>query len=134
MIKQQLSFETLRKANIERDKEWNPDKKLTPLFRATELAGEVGEALNVVKKIEREKLGLRGSKDTPEHLAMELADIMICVDLLAMEYNIDIGEAVACKFNQTSRQRDLNIYIGAGDCVVKEAFVVVDALIESLHK
>ena len=119
-IKQVLSFDTIRKANIERDKVWNPDKKLTPLFRATELAGEVGEALNVVKKLEREKLGLVGSRSNKEHLAMELADIMICVDLLAIEYDIDMAEAYAAKFNLTSFQRNLNVLIGAGDCVVKE--------------
>lgn len=120
MIKQQLSFDTLRKANIERDKEWNPDKKLTPLFRATELAGEVGEALNVVKKLEREKLGLVGSRATLEQLRNELADIMICVDLLAMEYGINMAEGTAAKFNDTSFQRGLHIMIGAGDCVVKD--------------
>jgi NTP pyrophosphatase (non-canonical NTP hydrolase) len=120
MIKQQLSFDTLRKANIERDKEWNPDKKLTPLFRATELAGEVGEALNVVKKLEREKLGLVGSRATLEQLRNELADIMICVDLLAMEYGIDMAYGTAIKFNDTSMQRGLHIMIGAGDCIVKE--------------
>ena len=42
-IKQVLSFGTIRKANVERDKVWNPDKKLTPLFRATELAGKLGK-------------------------------------------------------------------------------------------
>ena len=51
---------------------------------------------------------------------MELADIMICVDLLAIEYNIDMAEAYAAKFNSTSTQRNLNVFIGAGDCVVKE--------------
>lgn len=119
-IKQVLSFDTIRKANIERDKVWNPDKKLTPLFRATELAGEVGEALNVVKKLEREKLGLVGSRSNKDQLAMELADIMICVDLLAIEYGIDMAGAYAAKFNLTSIQRKLNVLIGAGDCVVIE--------------
>ena len=119
-IKQVLSFDTIRKANIERDKVWNPDKKLSPLFRATELAGEVGEALNVIKKLEREKLGLVGSRSNKQALAVELADIMICVDLLAMEYEIDMAEAYAAKFNLTSFQRNLNVLIGAGDCVVKE--------------
>lgn len=118
MIKQQLSFNTLRKANIERDKEWNPDKKLTPLFRATELAGEVGEALNVVKKLEREKLGIRGSRDTISHLASELSDIVICVDLLAMEYGIDLSFYTAATFNATSDKMKLAVHIGAGDCVV----------------
>ena len=39
----------LREANTKRELEWDPDRKLTMLFHANELAGEVGEACNVVK-------------------------------------------------------------------------------------
>jgi len=39
------------------------------LFRGVELGGEAGEALNVIKKLERERLGWRGSRATPEQLA-----------------------------------------------------------------
>lgn len=99
------TFTTLREANIARDKEWNTGtERLSLTFRATELAGEVGEACNVVKKLERERLGIAGSRDTIEHLAEELADILICADLLAMDTGIDLQDAVAVKFNATSEK------------------------------
>lgn len=92
----------LRSANQDRQKLWDPGNIATPLFRATELGGEVGEALNEVKKLEREKMGFRGSRTTVEKLADELADIIICADLVAAEYGIDLEEAVRRKFNETS--------------------------------
>lgn len=106
-----LSLYSLRLANINRDKEWNPDKKLTPLFRATELGGEVGEALNIVKKLEREKLGIKGSRTTKRELASELADILICVDLLAMEYGIDLSQSLRITFNATSEKQNLSVML-----------------------
>jgi NTP pyrophosphatase (non-canonical NTP hydrolase) len=101
-------FDALRLANFIRAKEWNGDIPLDASYKATELGGEVGEALNVVKKLERERLGVRGSRDTVEHLAEELADIIICVDLLAMHYRIDLGRAVSAKFNKTSEKLGLD--------------------------
>jgi NTP pyrophosphatase (non-canonical NTP hydrolase) len=95
--------DTLRAANVARDKEWGAGA-VTPSFRGVELAGEVGEACNVVKKLERERLGLRGSRDTVEHLAEELADVVICADLIAMDFGIDLDAAVRAKFNATSEK------------------------------
>lgn len=102
-----LSFGRLRDANVIRDAQWDPLNLITPLFRATELAGEAGEACNVIKKLERAKVGLRGSTSTVEQLAEELADIVICADLLAMEFNIDLALAVKEKFNESSIKNDL---------------------------
>ncbi len=106
-----ISLYSLRIANYERDKEWNPDKKITPLFRATELGGECGEALNIVKKLEREKLGIKGSRATVEQLASELSDILICIDLLAMEYNINLPHALRNTFNATSVKQNLSVLL-----------------------
>ena len=64
---------------------------------------------NVVKKLERERLGLRGSRATLEDLADELADVVICADLLAKAANINLDEAVARKFNKTSEKYNLPI-------------------------
>ena len=99
-----MTLQQLRDANITRQKEWDTGDQITPLYRATELAGELGEALNVVKKLERERLGIKGSRDTVAHLAEELADILICVDLLAAEYDIDLSKALPAKFNATSEK------------------------------
>lgn len=102
-------YGTLRGANEARDKEWDSGGKIDASFRGNELAGEVGEACNVIKKLERERLGMRGSRDTKEHLAEELADIIICVDLIAMQYGIDMDKAVSEKFNKTSQSNGLSV-------------------------
>src|SRR5690606_32982880 len=59
---------------------------------------------NVIKKLERERLGIRGSRATTEMLAEELADVVICADLIAMDAGIDLDAAVAAKFNATSEK------------------------------
>lgn len=98
------ALDALRQANAERQKEWNPgDGTMPPAsFWACELGGEVGEALNVIKKLERERLGMVGSRATRGDLSKELADIIICVDLVALHYGIDLSLALVKKFNETS--------------------------------
>jgi NTP pyrophosphatase (non-canonical NTP hydrolase) len=98
----------LRTANTARDKEWNTGNERTSLaFRGVELAGEVGEACNIIKKMERERIGIRGARATLEELAEELADIVICADLIAMDVGIDLDAAIARKFNITSQKYGL---------------------------
>lgn len=102
--KRGVTYSNLRSANIARDKEWAGEVDLSLSFRGNELAGEVGEACNVIKKLDREILGLKGSRDTIAHLAEELADVIICADLIAMNAGIDLDAAVAEKFNATSEK------------------------------
>jgi len=110
-----LSFNNLRTANEIRQAEWCPDQNIPDLsFRGLELAGEVGEACNVMKKLERERLGWRGSRDTREHLAEELADVIICCDLVAMQSGIDLGAAVRAKFNATTEKVGLTTFLHRG--------------------
>lgn len=99
-----MKHTTLRSANAARQQEWDTNSQITPAYRGNELAGEVGEACNVIKKLERERMGIRGSRDSVDHLAEELADILICCDLIAMGYGIDLDRAVAEKFNATSEK------------------------------
>lgn len=103
-----FAFTSLRAANVARQKEWDSDSKISgplgKLWRANELSGECGEASNVVKKLVREELNIRGSRATVEQLAEELADVVICADLLAQEYGINLDEAVRAKFNATSEK------------------------------
>lgn len=101
------SFSHLRNANCIRQSEWDPDNTIDLSYRGNELAGEVGEACNVIKKIVRERLGIRGTRATQEDLAMELADVIICVDLIAMMEHIDLSDAVTDKFNLTSAKYNL---------------------------
>jgi NTP pyrophosphatase (non-canonical NTP hydrolase) len=102
-----MDMNTLRIANNARQTEWDRDNRITLEYRGNEFAGEAGEACNVIKKLARERLGIRGSRDTSEHLAEELADVIICADLIAGMLDIDLGKAVIAKFNKTSEANGL---------------------------
>jgi NTP pyrophosphatase (non-canonical NTP hydrolase) len=105
-------YSSLRLANEARQQEWDADNSISLAYRGNELAGEVGEACNVIKKLERERMGIRGSRATLEQLAEELADAVICVDLIAMQAGIDLQQAVQDKFNATSEKYDLETRLG----------------------
>jgi len=84
-------FKTLRAANIARQKLWDPDGFASNVdWRVNELCGEVGEVCNIIKKLHRERCGVRGSRATKDDLADELADAIICLDLLAMEITVSV--------------------------------------------
>lgn len=104
-----ITLADLQHALAERDLEWDPEKKLTMEFRATEMAGECGEACNVVKKLVRERLGLRGSRATLDDLKDELEDVIICVGLLANSAGIKLD--VADKFNSSSIKLGLHVFL-----------------------
>lgn len=104
-------YDTLQRANIERNKEWDSSGAIGLAFRGNEMAGECGEACNVIKKIERERLGLRGSRATLDDLAGELSDLVICAYLTAMTADIDLDKAIAEKFNATSEKYGLSVFL-----------------------
>lgn len=99
------TFHQLRQANIARQAEWDPNNQITLEYRGNELAGEVGELCNVIKKIARERLGIRGSRATKEQLAEELRDVIICADLIAMDAGVNLDPTE--KFNATSEKYGL---------------------------
>jgi NTP pyrophosphatase (non-canonical NTP hydrolase) len=109
-----LTFEHLSAMNSLRAKQWTTSggDPTSLTFAATELAGEVGELCNAIKKLERLRLGMAGGKDTTENIKEELGDVVICVDLLARKLNIDLGQSVIDKFNATSRKHGFTITIG----------------------
>jgi NTP pyrophosphatase (non-canonical NTP hydrolase) len=101
-------FDALRISNENRQKEWNSgDEKLSLSYKGNELAGEVGELCNILKKIERERLGMAGSRATKEEAIEEIADVVICADLIAHELGINLFEAIKSKFNKTSEKYNL---------------------------
>lgn len=106
-----IMYQTLRSANSARQQEWDSENKISIEYRGNELAGEVGEACNIIKKLARERIGIRGSRATKAELRKELADIIICVDLIAMGEQIDLDEAVREKFNETSEKLGLQTRI-----------------------
>ena len=108
---QSLDLRDLHAANIARQAEWCPDQVPDLSFRGNELGGECGEAQNVIKKLERERQGWRGSRATKDDLADELADVVICADLCAVTADIDLGAAVRRKFNATSEKEGLSVFL-----------------------
>lgn len=108
-----MNLKQLRDKNTTRAGEWDASQ-LPVTFVSTELAGEVGEACNEVKKLERHRVGIPGGKDSTLDLAEELADVIICTDLLAARYDIDLGDAVARKFNKTSDKHGFKTRFEAG--------------------
>ena len=109
------SLEQLRDVNQTRRDEWRARDGSAPWTGAdwsNEMCGEAGEAANVVKKLRRIETGYKGPGPTEaellEHLADELADVLICVDLLGMHYGIDLAPALVRKFNATSDKQGLS--------------------------
>ena len=85
-----MNYQTLRDANVVRQQEWDPYGKASNMaWRLNELGGEVGEVCNILKKIHRERMNVPGSRATKCQLAEELADVVICIDLAAMEAGCD---------------------------------------------
>jgi NTP pyrophosphatase (non-canonical NTP hydrolase) len=65
------------------------------------LTGELGEAANLIKKIEREDFTLDEAR---AELGKELADVVCYLDLLANRAGIDLGKATLDKFNEISER------------------------------
>lgn len=74
----------------------------------TATLGELGEASNVLKKLNRVRDGIPGNRETPEELrsmfADELADTFIYLDLLSQAAGIDLPAAIESKFDRTSQK------------------------------
>ena len=75
-------------------------------FTAT--MGELGEAANVAKKLNRVRDGVPGNSETPEELraklGRELADTFIYLDLLAQSVGVDLSDVVAETFDAKSQK------------------------------
>lgn len=130
-----LRFIDLRRANEGRCRPpyfKHTIKSWTPCKWTTALAGEVGEAANIIKKVHRGDYTLDEMMPGPtaitmtaalegghvvtvrEAIARELADVICYVDLLAARLDIDLAEAVAAKFNEVSKRVKAPIELSAG--------------------
>ena len=92
----------LRRVNADRYYAWTDGADAGIMFDALELGGEVGELLNIVKKLDREERGWRGSRADPAGFADECADVLICLDKLARRQDVDLEAVTIAKFNGTS--------------------------------
>ena len=95
--------------NAARCNRWHPGLSWSLSDWATATAGELGEACNVIKKLNRLRDGVVGntSKDKDREyllacLAHELADTFTYLDLLATAAGIDLQACVTRKFNDVS--------------------------------
>ncbi len=107
-----LTFGELRRANLMRmpqfknkngerahSKDDGSDWALSAWCNA--VCGELGEAANLIKKIERGDYTLEEKR---EELAREFADVVTYLDILASRAGVDLGEATALKFNEVSER------------------------------
>ena len=72
----------------------------------TATMGELGEAANIAKKLNRVRDGIPGNKETEDELRAafkeEVADVFIYLDLLAQSQRFHLADAVREKFDKTS--------------------------------
>ena len=74
----------------------------------TALVGEVGEAANIVKKLNRVRDGVPGNKLTPDELRAqlrrELGDVFVYLVLMAQSLGFSIEDAAVEVFNSKSAE------------------------------
>jgi NTP pyrophosphatase (non-canonical NTP hydrolase) len=74
----------------------------------TAVVGEIGEAANIVKKLNRVRDGIPGNVETPlelkANLKDEIADAFIYLDLLAQSQGFYLEDVAILKFNKTSKK------------------------------
>lgn len=92
-----LTFAEFSRANAQRCGEvFHPVDAWSPTDWMTCVAGEVGEAANLIKNMNR-------GEDVPLHqVAWELADAVTYIDLLARRLGINLGAALTEEFNLVS--------------------------------
>lgn len=100
-----LTFSELRKANVERcTKSFKHNLfQWSPLEWGGAMAGECGEACNLLKKMKR------GENVDIKDIAHEIADMVVYADLLSAALGIDLGEAVREKFNIVSDRKNSKV-------------------------
>lgn len=105
------TFQELVDAHVSRGKRWHPGPKGLNSWSLSDwgvaLTGEIGEAMNIIKKLNRLRDGLTGNKGKSEAelvawLGEELADALSYTILLAEAAGIDLEQAHAKKFNEVS--------------------------------
>jgi len=121
-----LSFSTLRKANVLRLPQFKNSKGEKSHSKADgsdwssaewmqAVTGELGELCNVLKKVRRGDISL---EDAMPMIKNEFADIVTYLDIAAFQFRIDLGDAVAEKFNEVSRRVQSDIFIKADNTIL----------------
>src|SRR5690242_2952308 len=83
-----------------------PDWDTSDWFLA--VLGELGEAANVAKKLNRVRDGIPGNKETPDQLRAklrkEIGDTFVYLDLLAQAHGFTVADAAAEVFDDKSAE------------------------------
>jgi len=102
----ELTFENLANANHDRVTVFGHGiQDWSPTDWGCAMAGEAGEACNLVKKMRR------GDAVELSAVGRELADTVIYADLLAQRLGISLAEFVRLKFNEVSEKRGSAYFI-----------------------
>lgn len=116
-MSEELTFDDLRAANIARQEHWGGSDNWTLADWSNALAGEVGEACNVVKKIRRPQLGTVGNSSDAatyyEQLETEIGDVLIYLDLLAKAAGMELSTCVMRAFNEKSEKLGMPVRLAA---------------------
>lgn len=97
-----LTFGRLRRENVARQDSYGSHGSGWSLTDwMTALAGEVGEAANIIKKVRRGDFTL---EDARPALAAELADVVTYLDLLAAAAGIDLERATVEKWDEVAER------------------------------
>lgn len=79
--------------------------------------GELGEAANVAKKLNRVRDGIPGNKETPEELRAklrkEIGDAFVYLDLLAQAHGFTVDAAAVEVFDAKSRELGYQVELRA---------------------
>lgn len=117
-----LTFAELRAVSVRRSEEAF-GHKLTAWSVAewaNAMAGEVGEACNIAKKMIRgDYPDMYALADAERELGKELADVVMYADLLAARLGVDLGKVVREKFNEVSRRRRSPIRLDLPDVLLQ---------------
>lgn len=102
-----IGIRAFQAASADRANEWHQDKPWSLSDWMTATMGELGEAANIIKKLNRHRDGISSVGDPSEaelriELQAELADTFAYLVLVAQEAGIDLAGATVNKFNIVS--------------------------------
>jgi NTP pyrophosphatase (non-canonical NTP hydrolase) len=104
-----LTIENYINYNVLRNSFYKPCLDWSATDWACALAGEVGEACNLVKKRRR------GDSIDPKEIGKELADVVCYTILLANHIGIDLEQSLIEKFNDVSNRIGSHVFIKQKD-------------------
>lgn len=105
-----MGYGTNAKGEPAHSKPDGSDWSISQWFKAA--MGELGEAANVSKKVDRGDLSMDEARSM---IADELADVVVYLDILAYQCGVDLGRATTEKWNRTSAKVGCDIRIEADD-------------------